>query len=179
MSKRFTLTEAESLLPELELVMREAVSLKAQRQEAEQALQSFAERVAMQGGVMVDRETVLQNRARLNRSGERLKEARGEEPQPLSLGKGAFGLVDFPTLFRAGSTCAGMGEADSLWHVRGGSGTEADRQEFWRNRGSIQLSQRGSGELMTNFAPRFFSLDAALRASPLPPQSTSSTRSVV
>ena len=120
MSKRFTLTEAESLLPELEIVMREAVSLKAQRQEAEQALHTFAERVAMQGGVMVDRETVLQNRARLNRSGERLKEALEKLQEFGCVVKDLdIGLVDFPTLFHGREVylCWRLGEAGiRFWH---------------------------------------------------------------
>ncbi len=73
--KRFTLIEAERLLPEIETIIREAVSLKSQYQEAEQALHSFAQRIAMQGGVVVDRTAVLQNRAQRDRHGEALKAA--------------------------------------------------------------------------------------------------------
>jgi hypothetical protein len=139
MSKRFTLTEAESLLPELEIVMREAVSLKAQRQEAEQALQSFAERVAMQGGVMVDRETVLQNRARLNRSGERLKEALEKLQEFGCVVKDLdIGLVDFPTLFHGREVylCWRLGEAGiRFWHGvdEGFSGRKPIDSDFLEN----------------------------------------------
>ena len=67
MAKRFTLIEAERLLPEIETIIRDAVSCKTQYQEAEEALQTFAQRVAMQGGVVVDRAAVLQNRAQRDR----------------------------------------------------------------------------------------------------------------
>ena len=101
MSKRFTLTEAESLLPEIDSIMREAVSLKAKYLEAEEAIQTFAQRVAMQGGVLVDRETVLQNRADRDAHGERLKSAVEKLQEFGCVIKDLdIGLVDFPTLFR-------------------------------------------------------------------------------
>ena len=52
MPKRFTLIEAERLLPEIEAIIRDAIACKNQYQEAEEALHSFAQRVAMQGGVI-------------------------------------------------------------------------------------------------------------------------------
>jgi len=100
MPKRFTLTEAEGLLPEINSILREAVSLKAQYLEAEEAIQAFAQRVAMQGGVLVDRNTVLENRAERDRHGERLKTAL-ERLQDFGcvIKDLDIGLVDFPTLF--------------------------------------------------------------------------------
>ena len=120
MSKRFTLTEAESLLPEIETIMREAVGLKAQYLEAEQSLQTFMQRVAMQGGVVVDRETVLQNRAERDAHGERLKAAVEKLQEFGCVIKDLdIGLVDFPTLFHGREVylCWKMGESGiSFWH---------------------------------------------------------------
>src|SRR6266536_5067147 len=100
MPKRFTLIEAESLLPEIESVMREAVALKAQYLQVEQTLQSFLQRVAMQGGVVVDRDAVLQNRAERDQYGERLKAAVEKIQEHGCVIKDLdTGLVDFPTLF--------------------------------------------------------------------------------
>jgi hypothetical protein len=120
MSKRFTLTEAEGLLPEIETIMREAVGLKAQYLEAEQSLQTFMQRVAMQGGVVVDRETVLQNRAERDAHGERLKAAVEKLQEFGCVIKDLdIGLVDFPTLFHGREVylCWQMGESGiSFWH---------------------------------------------------------------
>ena len=120
MPKRFTLIEAERLLPEIQAIIREAVSLKTQYQEAEQALHSFAQRVAMQGGVVVDREAVLQNRAERDRYGESLKEAIERIQEYGCVIKDLdIGLVDFPTLFRGQEVylCWKMGESGiGFWH---------------------------------------------------------------
>jgi hypothetical protein len=118
--KRFTLIEAERLLPEIQAIIREAVALKTQYQEAEQALHSFAQRVAMQGGVVVDREAVLQNRAQRDRYGESLKEAVERIQEYGCVIKDLdIGLVDFPTLFRGQEVylCWKMGESGiGYWH---------------------------------------------------------------
>ena len=120
MPKRFTLTEAERLLPEIEKIIREAVSLKAQYQEGAEALESFSQRVAMQGGMSVDRDAVLRQRAQRDRHGERLKAAveqiqdRGCVIKDLDTG-----LIDFPTLFHGREVylCWKMGESGiHHWH---------------------------------------------------------------
>ena len=120
MPKRFTLIEAERLLPEIEKIIREAVSCKAQYQEAEEALHSFAQRVAMQGGVVVDRAAVLQNRAQRDRHGEALKAAIEKIQEYGCVIKDLdIGLVDFPTLFRGQEVylCWKMGESGiGYWH---------------------------------------------------------------
>src|SRR5215831_12744525 len=120
MGKRFTLTEAESLLPEIGSIMREAVALKAKYLAAEEAIQTFAQRVAMQGGVLVDRETVLQNRADRDAHGERLKSAVERLQEFGCVIKDLdIGLVDFPTLFRGREVylCWKMGEPGiRFWH---------------------------------------------------------------
>jgi hypothetical protein len=120
MPRRFSLTEAESLLPEIETILREAVSLKAQYLEAEQAIAAFAQRVAMQGGVVVDRGAVLQSRAQRDGLGERLKEALEKLEQYGCVIKDLdIGLVDFPTLFHGREVylCWRMGETGiRYWH---------------------------------------------------------------
>src|SRR5438067_13382431 len=101
MAKRFTLGEAERLLPEIEELIREAVSLKTQYVEAEEALQAISQRVAMQGGMMIDRDVVLRGRAARDRHGEGLKAAVEEIQEHGCLIKDLdIGLIDFPTLFR-------------------------------------------------------------------------------
>ena len=120
MPRRFSLTEAESLLPEIETILREAVSLKSQYQEAEQAIAAFAQRVAMQGGVVVDRGSVLRSRAQRDGLGVRLKEAMERLEQYGCVIKDLdIGLVDFPTLFHGQEVylCWRMGEIGiRYWH---------------------------------------------------------------
>jgi hypothetical protein len=137
--KRFTLIEAERLLPEIETIIREAVSLKTQYQEAEQALHSFAQRVAMQGGVIVDRESVLENRAHRDSYGKRLKEAVEQIQEYGCVIKDLdVGLVDFPTLLHGKEVylCWKMGEPGiRFWHGvdEGFAGRKAIDREFLDN----------------------------------------------
>src|SRR5262245_38314190 len=139
MAKRFTLLEAERLLPEIEIMIREAVSLKAHYTEAEQALQSLAQRVAMQGGVVVDREMVLETRARRDRNAERLKSAIEKIQEHGCVIKDLdIGLVDFPTLFHGREVylCWRMGESGiRYWHGtdEGFAGRKQIDREFLEN----------------------------------------------
>ena len=139
MPKRFTLAEAEHLLPEIEKLIREAVSLKAQYVEAEQALQAISQRVTMQGGMMVDRDVVLRGRAARDKHGERLKAAIEEIQEFGCLIKDLdIGLIDFPTLFRGREVylCWKMGEAGiRFWHGvdEGFAGRKPIDPEFLEN----------------------------------------------
>jgi len=120
MPRRFSLAEAESLLPEIDGLLREAVSLKSQYVEADQAIDSFAQHVAMQGGVVVDRDAVLQSRARRDSLGAQLKGAMEKLQEYGCVIKDLdIGLVDFPTLFRGKEVylCWRMGEPGiRYWH---------------------------------------------------------------
>jgi len=139
MPKRFTLVEAERLLPQIEKTIREAVSLKAQYEEAEQSLQSFAQRVAMQGGMTIDRDAVLQQRAQRDRDGQRLKAAVEEIHEYGCVIKDLdIGLIDFPTLFHGKEVylCWKMGESGiGHWHGvdEGFAGRKPIDAEFLEN----------------------------------------------
>ena len=50
MAKRFTHSEAESLIPEVDRLLRQAIDLKSQYEEAERALRGFTEHVMLMGG---------------------------------------------------------------------------------------------------------------------------------
>ena len=120
MSKRFTLEEAESLLPEIEKSIREAIASKSELEQAETALQAINQRVIMLGGVLVDRSAVYQNRLRRDQSAERLKAAIQEIQESGCVIKDLdVGLVDFPTLFRGEEVylCWKLGEQGiGFWH---------------------------------------------------------------
>jgi hypothetical protein len=120
MSRRFTLREAEELLPSIGLLIRKAVEQKAVYQEAEQELQAITQRVMVSGGMMVDRDAVAGVRQRLDRAAESLKQALSEIQEAGCQVKDLdIGLVDFPTLFRGREVylCWRMGEpAIRYWH---------------------------------------------------------------
>ena len=120
MSRRFTLEEAESLLPEIEKSIREAIASKSELEQSETALQAINQRVIMLGGVLVDRSAVYQNRLRRDQSAERLKAAIEEIQESGCVIKDLdVGLVDFPTLFRGEEVylCWKLGEQGiSFWH---------------------------------------------------------------
>jgi hypothetical protein len=120
MSRRFTLEEAESLLPEVEKSLREAISFKSEFEQAETALQSINQRVIMLGGVLVDRSAVYQNKLHRDQSAERLKAMMQKIQEFGCLVKDLdIGLVDFPTLFRGEEVylCWKLGETGiGFWH---------------------------------------------------------------
>lgn len=139
MSRRFTLEEAESLLPEIEKSLREAISSKSEFEEAETALRSINQRVIMLGGVLVDRSAVYQNKLRRDQSAERLKVAIQKIEESGCLIKDLdIGLIDFPTLFRGDEVylCWKLGEQGiSFWHgtQEGFAGRKPIDAEFREN----------------------------------------------
>ena len=139
MPKRFSLAEAQALIPMLDRLLREAIALKADYEEAERQVQAFSEHVMMMGGVAVDRARVLELRKRreaqaaaLRRSIEQILES-GCQIKDLDIG-----LIDFPTLFRGDEVylCWKLGEsAIEFWHGldEGFRGRKAIDQDFLDN----------------------------------------------
>lgn len=120
MSRRFTLEEAESLLPEIEKSLREANSLKSAFDQAQRELQAITQRVIMLGGVLLDREATQLIRMRAETSAERLKAAISSIQETGCIIKDLdIGLVDFPTLFHGEEVylCWKLGEPGiGFWH---------------------------------------------------------------
>ena len=120
MSKRFTLLEAERLLPEVEALMRDAVALKAEYETADNAISELSHRVTMMGGMVIDRDRVIENRERRDRSAKELRETVERLQDIGCLIKDLdMGLVDFPTLLRGEEVylCWKLGETGiSFWH---------------------------------------------------------------
>lgn len=136
MAKRFTLAEAESLLPEVEKVMREALALKAEYDRAESALQATVRKIMFAGGMTIDSYSVGEEKSKRDNSAERLKSSienlqeRGCLVKDLSIG-----LVDFPTLFRGQEVCLcwKLGESGiRFWHgtEEGFAGRKEIDQDF-------------------------------------------------
>ena len=120
MPKRFTLAEAQSLIPEVERMLRDAVRQKSDFDEAERALQSFIERLMLMGGVLVDRSQALQMRASRDEAAARLRSSIEQLRELGCVVKDLdIGLVDFPTLFRGVEVylCWKLGEPRiAYWH---------------------------------------------------------------
>jgi hypothetical protein len=120
MSRRFTLAEAQSFLPELDRLLRGAIDLKAEFDEAEREMQSFQERVMMMGGMVVDRDRALEARNRRDSAAGRLRAAIEQVQEIGCLIKDLdIGLIDFPTVYQGTEVylCWKLGEpAIEYWH---------------------------------------------------------------
>ena len=101
MPKRFTLEEAQALLPEVGRLLRSAIEAKADYQEAERTIQAMNERIMMMGGVMVDRDRALDAKTRREQGAAVLRNAiEGVQEIGCQVKDLDIGLVDFPTRFR-------------------------------------------------------------------------------
>jgi hypothetical protein len=136
MARRFTLAEAQSLIPEVSRLLRDAVSLKGAYQEAEQAIETWTQRITMMGGVMVDRNQAIDARKRRDTSAASLRNAI-EQVQAIGcvVKDLDIGLIDFPTEFRGEEVylCWKLGEPRiEFWHgvEEGFRGRKAIDQDF-------------------------------------------------
>jgi hypothetical protein len=120
MPKRFTLAQAQSLIPRVDRLLREAVAWKSGFIEAERALQSFNERIMLMGGMRVDRDRFLQAKSRRELEAERLRNTVEQLQEIGCLVKDLdTGLIDFPALFRGQEVylCWKLGEPSiEFWH---------------------------------------------------------------
>jgi len=120
MSRRFTIQEAERVLPEVKHALKLAVELKAAYLDAETQFHAATQRIAMAGGSLVNQESLLSLRSRRDATAQRLKEAVAEVQKHGCLVKDLdLGLLDFPTLFRGVEVylCWKLGEDGiRFWH---------------------------------------------------------------
>ncbi len=132
----FTLQQAQRLLPEIEAAIREAIRLKAEYQCAEAELRTEMERVAMLGGVDLDRAAFLERRSQRAAKATRLKELiDGIQDLGCLVKDLDIGLIDFPALYRGGEVylCWKLGEEGiGFWHgvEEGYGGRKPIDQEF-------------------------------------------------
>jgi hypothetical protein len=120
MPRRFTLEEASRLLPQVTRLVQRAIALKSEFDEADGKVRAFADRVTRSGGMMVDRDRVLDSRNRRESAVNQLRESI-EEIQNLGcqIKDLDSGLVDFLTLFHGVEVCLcwKLGEpAIDYWH---------------------------------------------------------------
>ena len=120
MAKRFTLSQAQSLIAKVSPLLQSAIELKSQYSKAERAFQEFSQRIMVTGGLLVDRERPLELRQRRDTAGQKLRETISEVQEFGCVIKDLeIGLLDFPTLFRGREVylCWKLGEpCISYWH---------------------------------------------------------------
>jgi hypothetical protein len=120
MSRRFTLAEAQDLIPRVDRLLRQAIEMKASYDEAEKQIQAFQERVMMMGGVAVDRERAVEARTRRDGAAAQLRSSIEQVQEVGCLIKDLdIGLIDFPTTYRGNEVylCWKLGEGGiEYWH---------------------------------------------------------------
>ena len=136
MPRFFTLTQAQKLLPQVESAIREAITRKAEYDQAEAERQSFSERLAVTGGMHVDRRRWLEQKNRLDSAALDVKNSIERVHEFGCLVKDLdIGLIDFPTLFNGQEVylCWKLGESGiQFWHgvQEGFQGRKAIDQMF-------------------------------------------------
>lgn len=120
MSKTFTLDEAQTLLPMLEMLLRKAQSSGTRAAEIEVELDQLRQRIFLAGGVHVDVSTTARRRAERDKSLQETKDALAEIDaigvQIKDLDKG---LLDFPCVVDGQTVllCWKLGEKEiGYWH---------------------------------------------------------------
>lgn len=120
MGRRFTVREAESLLPRLGELLREAIVLKTAYDEAEQAFNALTRKIVSLGGVTLDRARAVEIRLNRDRAAAQLKQTLERIQETGCAVKDLeTGLLDFPTLYRGREVylCWKLGEpAIRYWH---------------------------------------------------------------
>jgi hypothetical protein len=120
MSRRFTLAEAQALIPRVDRLLRQAIEMKGAYDEAEKQIQAFQERVMMMGGVSVDRERAVEARTRRDGAAAQLRSSIEQVQDVGCLIKDLdIGLIDFPTIYRGNEVylCWKLGEGGiEYWH---------------------------------------------------------------
>jgi len=120
MAKRFTLSQAQSLIASIGPLLRKAIELKSQYAESERAFQELTHRIMVRGGLLVDRDRALTVRKARDTAAQQLRDTVNEVQEFGCVIKDLdMGLLDFPTLFRGREVylCWKLGEPSiSYWH---------------------------------------------------------------
>lgn len=120
LARRFRLEEAESLLAELEVLLREAVDAKRRFERADSDLHEASSRIAMLGGAQVNRRQLLAQQGRRDALASRLRELVEAIERYGCLVKDLdVGLIDFPTWYQGREVlmCWRLGEPGiEFWH---------------------------------------------------------------
>ena len=120
MTKTFTLSEAQTLLPVVEALLRRAQTTGVRAAELEAEMQALSQRIFLAGGMHIDVTTVARRRAELDKSVQETKDTLAEIEaigvQTKDLDKG---LLDFPCVIDGKTVllCWKLGEKEiGYWH---------------------------------------------------------------
>ena len=120
MSRTFTVTEAKTLLPVLESLLRSAMQAKALIEEVDGEMQSLSSRIFLNGGTMVDVVSVARRKGEREKAVQRAKDAVAEiDATGVQVKDLDVGLLDFPCIVgdEVILLCWKMGEKDiTHWH---------------------------------------------------------------
>ncbi|MBL8291545.1 MAG: DUF2203 domain-containing protein [Bryobacterales bacterium] len=120
MPRYFRLEEATRLLTRVAPLIGQAVALKKAHDAAEEALQAINRKVAMSGGMILDRRQLLEQRSQRQTTAQQLNEVLGEvEAIGCHVKDLDMGLIDFPSLYRGDEVCLcwRLGEKSiDFWH---------------------------------------------------------------
>lgn len=120
MPRFFTLLQAETLLPQLERLLRGVIDQKRAYEQAEGEITSMSQRITLTGGMLVSREQMARTRKKKDAAVRGLAAA-VEKIQDLGcqIKDADTGLIDFPTLYRGQEVylCWKLGEPSiEFWH---------------------------------------------------------------
>ena len=142
MPRYFTLNECETLLPEVERALRDAVFHKSEYHKADTELDSSVRHIRTSGGARVDRGAYLALRARRDSNAAALKDALDRVEHTGAVVKDLdIGLIDFLSTYRGREVylCWKLGEEKiAWWHgiEEGFRGRKPIDEDFLRAHGS-------------------------------------------
>jgi len=151
MARRFTVREAERILPQVREWMREAVTMKLQYDRAEHAVQALSQRITMMGGIVVDRERASEDRERREVAGQALRtllesfEESGVVVKDLDSGWRTFRRYSGARKFTFAGSWTRQGSRFGMGCMRGLRGGRRLTRIFWIiMRGSRRSNWRGA-----------------------------------
>ncbi len=121
MARTFTVSEAQTLLPVLESLLRYAMQAKALIEEVDGEMQSLANRIFINGGTLVNIVSVARRKAERDKAEQRAKDAVAEiDATGVQVKDLDIGLLDFPCVVEGEVIllCWKLGE-DKITHWHG------------------------------------------------------------
>jgi hypothetical protein len=120
LSKTFTLSEAQTLLPVVEALLRKAQAAGSQASEHEAEMQDLGQRIFLAGGMHVDVAAAARRRAEFDKAVQEVKDTVAEiEEIGVQLKDLEAGLLDFPSVIDGKTVllCWKLGEKEiGYWH---------------------------------------------------------------
>jgi len=118
--RTFTLSEAQTLVPVLESLLRSAMEGKKTMQEVETELQEVGQRIFVNGGMLVDVIAISKRKAQRDKAVQTVKDALSEiDSAGVQVKDLDIGLLDFPCVVedRVILLCWKLGEPGiGFWH---------------------------------------------------------------